>query len=143
QVRPWAKAIKTAVVTKKMPPWFADPHYGKFVNDMSLNEAQIETISNWVDGGAKEGNPKDAPKPRQFFTGWIIGKPDQIIAMPKAVDIPESGVIEYTYIVLPTGFTEDKLVQAPETRASGRSAMHHVIAFIRPTRARWFKDYAV
>ena len=23
--RPWAKAIKTAVVTEKMPPWFADP----------------------------------------------------------------------------------------------------------------------
>ena len=35
QVRPWAKAIKTAVLTKKMPPWTADPHYGKFANDMS------------------------------------------------------------------------------------------------------------
>src|SRR5207302_11187236 len=79
QVRPWAKAIKTAVLTKKMPPWFADPHYGKFSNDMSLSQAEIDTISNWVDGGVKEGNPKDAPKPRQFFTGWIIGKPDQII----------------------------------------------------------------
>jgi hypothetical protein len=31
--RPWAKAIKTAVLTKKMPPWFADPHFGKFAND--------------------------------------------------------------------------------------------------------------
>jgi mono/diheme cytochrome c family protein len=143
QVRPWAKAIKTAVLTKKMPPWFADPHYGKFSNDMSLSQAQIETISNWVDSGAKEGNAKDAPKPREFFTGWIIGKPDQIIAMPKAVDIPESGVIEYTYIVLPTGFTEDKWIQAAETRASGRSAMHHVIAFIRPPGSRWLKDYPV
>jgi hypothetical protein len=143
QVRPWAKAIKTAVLTKKMPPWFADPHYGKFANDMSLSEGQIETISNWVDAGAKEGNPKDAPKPRQFVTGWIIGKPDQIIAMPKAVDIPESGVIEYTYIILPTGFTEDKWIQAAETRASGRSAMHHVIAFIRPPGSKWLTDYPV
>ena len=24
--RPWAKAMKVAVVTKKMPPWFADPN---------------------------------------------------------------------------------------------------------------------
>jgi len=23
--RPWAKAIKVAVATRKMPPWFADP----------------------------------------------------------------------------------------------------------------------
>ena len=25
EARPWAKAIKAAVVTQKMPPWFADP----------------------------------------------------------------------------------------------------------------------
>src|SRR5437773_7335811 len=35
QARPWAKAIKAAVLTRKMPPWFADPHYGKFKNDSS------------------------------------------------------------------------------------------------------------
>ena len=28
--RPWAKAIKTAVLSRKMPPWFADPQYGHF-----------------------------------------------------------------------------------------------------------------
>ena len=34
--RPWAKAMKAAVVTKKMPPWFADPKYGHFANDRTL-----------------------------------------------------------------------------------------------------------
>src|SRR6476659_3519299 len=29
QARPWAKAIRAAVLQRKMPPWFADPHYGK------------------------------------------------------------------------------------------------------------------
>jgi hypothetical protein len=36
QSRPWAKAMKEAVLLQKMPPWFADPHYGKFANDRSL-----------------------------------------------------------------------------------------------------------
>ena len=27
--RPWAKAMKADILTKKMPPWFADPHYGQ------------------------------------------------------------------------------------------------------------------
>src|ERR1700742_894982 len=31
--RPWAKAIKEAVLTKKMPPWFADPRFGHFSNE--------------------------------------------------------------------------------------------------------------
>ena len=140
QVRPWAKAIKTAVLTKKMPPWTADPHYGKFSNDMSLSAAQVETISNWVDGGAKEGNPKDAPKPREFYTGWTIGKPDQIFAMPAKIDIPSTGVIEYTYVIIPTGFTEDKWIQAAEARPGARTAMHHVIAFLRPPGSNWLKD---
>ena len=140
QVRPWAKAIKTAVLTKKMPPWTADSHYGKFSNDMSLSAAQVETISNWVDGGAKEGNPKDAPKPREFYTGWTIGKPDQIFAMPAKIDIPSTGVIEYTYVIIPTGFTEDKWIQAAEARPGARTAMHHVIAFLRPPGSNWLKD---
>src|SRR5262249_50173673 len=40
QVRPWAKAIKEAVLLKKMPPWFADPHYGKFRNDRSMDQKE-------------------------------------------------------------------------------------------------------
>src|SRR5690349_9967261 len=61
--RPWAKAMKNAVVTRKMPPWFADPQYGHFGNDRSLKPADIETISKWADSGAPEGNAKDAPPP--------------------------------------------------------------------------------
>src|SRR5882672_697698 len=57
--RPWAKAIKSDVVTKKMPPWFADPQYGHFADDRSLSKQEIETVVSWVDGGAKEGDPKD------------------------------------------------------------------------------------
>src|SRR5579862_3650406 len=61
QVRPWAKAIKVAVVSKKMPPWFADPQYGHFVNDRSMKPSDIDTIAKWVDNGAVEGDVKDAP----------------------------------------------------------------------------------
>src|SRR3954469_11541781 len=42
--RPWAKAIKSAVVTKKMPPWFADAKYGHFANERTLSEAEIATL---------------------------------------------------------------------------------------------------
>src|SRR5271155_3862805 len=50
---PWAKAIKTAVVTKKMPPWYADPHFGHFSNDRSLAQADMDTLVAWVDNGSK------------------------------------------------------------------------------------------
>src|SRR2546421_11211729 len=59
QARPWAKAIKAAVVQRKMPPWYADPHYGKFSNDSSLSQKQMDTIVSWVDAGAAQGNSKE------------------------------------------------------------------------------------
>src|SRR5881628_3527197 len=59
--RPWAKSIRQAVLTGKMPPWFADPKYGHFANDARLSAQELKTIEAWVDGGAVEGNPRDLP----------------------------------------------------------------------------------
>ena len=140
QVRPWAKGMKTAVLTKKMPPWSADPHYGKFVNDRSLSQTEIDTLVAWVDGGAPAGNPKDAPKAREYFEGWQIGKPDVVYELPTAIDVPASGVVDYTYVVIPTNFTEDKWVQFAEVRPDARSAVHHVLAFLRPPGNSFLRD---
>ena len=138
--RPWAKAIKTAVLTKKMPPWFADPHFGKFANDRRLSEADIRTLVAWVDGGAPAGDSKDAPKPVDWVEGWRIGKPDVVISMPLEYHVPASGTIDYQYIVIPTGFTEDKYVQLAEARPGDTKLVHHIIAFVREPGNPWMKD---
>src|SRR4051812_16478118 len=59
--RPWAKAIKAAVLSRNMPPWFADPKYGHFANDRSLSQSDINTLAAWADAGAPEGDAKDLP----------------------------------------------------------------------------------
>src|SRR6202045_4123606 len=59
--RPWAKAIKAAVLSRKMPPWSADPRYGRFQNDPSLTQSEINTLAAWADGGALEGDARDKP----------------------------------------------------------------------------------
>jgi len=130
QTRPWAKAIKSAVLTGKMPPWHADPHYGKFLNDLRLAPGERETLLAWVDGGAPEGNPADAPKPRVFTVGWRIPTPDAVFEMPQDFNVPARGAIDYQYISVPTHFTEDKWVQAVEVRPGNRAAVHHAIVVI-------------
>src|SRR5216684_1071532 len=140
QARPWAKAMKEAVLLKKMPPWFADPHYGKFSNDRSLSEAEMKTLVSWVDDGALAGNPKDAPKPVEFADGWTIGKPDMVFELPTPVSVPAAGTIDYQYVVMHTGFTEDRFVQFAEARPTDREHCHHIIAFIREPDSPWMKD---
>jgi hypothetical protein len=138
--RPWAKAIKTAVLTKKMPPWFADPHYGNFANDRRMAQSEIDTLVAWADAGAKAGNASDAPPPARFTDGWGIPNPDVVIEMPQQFEIPASGTIDYQYIVIPTNFTEDKYVQFAEARPGDRERVHHIIAFIREPGSPWLKD---
>ena len=131
EVRPWAKAIKQAVLTRTMPPWLADPHYGSFRNDRRLPDDVIRTITAWVDAGAPEGDPKDTPPLPHFVTGWRIGKPDAVFDIGTDYDVPAQGVVAYQYFTVPTHFTEDRWVEAAEVRPGQRAAVHHVIAFIK------------
>jgi hypothetical protein len=139
-VRKWSAAIKEAVALRKMPPWFADPRHGSFANDRRLTQEEIDTIAKWADSGKKEGDPKDAPKPLTFTEGWAIGKPDAVIEMPNAVEVPASGTIDYTYIVVPSGFTEDKWVEKVEVRPGNRAVVHHIVMMIRPPGVRYLPD---
>lgn len=123
--RPWAKAVREAVLTRKMPPWFADPRWGSFSNDARLSPGEIETIKAWVDQGAKEGDARDLPSPPVFLEGWRLGKPDIVI------DIGEDYVVKpgndiYEHFVVPTNFTEGKWIRAAEIRAGNRKVVHHV-----------------
>jgi len=138
--RPWAKAIKSAVLTSKMPPWYADAKYGHFRNERKLSETERQTLANWADAGAPEGNAKDRPADIAFVDGWSIGKPDLVLEMPQPFEVPASGTIEYNYVIIPTHFTKDTWVTAAEVRPGNRQVVHHVIAFVRPPGSTWMKD---
>jgi mono/diheme cytochrome c family protein len=130
-VRPWARSIREKVVTREMPPWHADPHYGQFSNERRLSQQEIETISAWVDQGAKEGDQKDLPALPKLVTGWQIGTPDVVLSMDEEYLVRANGPDEYLYFTLPTNFKEDKWIQAAEIHPGNKRVVHHVIAFIQ------------
>ncbi len=139
ETRPWAKAIRQAVVTRKMPPWFADPAYGRFANDRSLRKAEIQTLADWVDAGAPAGEVRDAPPPGEWPAGWSIGAPDAVLEMPSPFRIPASGAVDYQYVILPLGLTEDKWAERVEVRPGNRAAVHHAVVYIREPGSDWLK----
>jgi mono/diheme cytochrome c family protein len=130
--RPYARSIKQKVVARQMPPWGADPAHGTFKNDPRLTQAEIDTITAWVDAGAPRGDDKDLPPVPQFVDGWTIGNPDAVFTMEEEFAIPASGTIPYKYFKVPTGLTEDKWIQAIEIKPGARAHVHHVIAFTQP-----------
>src|SRR5262249_27248201 len=140
ETRAKAKLIAQMVSSRTMPPWFAEPKYGRFANDPSLTAEQIRTITDWVNAGAPAGDRRDAPSAKEWTQGWNIPPPDRVIQMPKAVTIPARGDIEYTYVIVPTGFTEDKWVRMSEVRPSSRQHVHHAVVYIRPPDSTWLRN---
>ena len=131
EVRPWAKSIKNKVVAGEMPPWHIDKKVGiqSFKGDRSLSDQEILTIVRWVDSGAARGNPADMPPPVEFqdFGAWTI-EPDVIVTSTPHTVPEEAGDWWGDYIV-PSGITDDRYIQAIQTKAGDLRVLHHVLTY--------------
>jgi hypothetical protein len=122
--------IREVTSQRRMPPWHADGRYGKFANDRRLSDAEIDTLTAWVDGGMPRGKDEDAPKPITRPDGWTVGKPDMVIPMPESFDVPADGSLPYKHWVVDPGFTEDKWVRIAEGRPENPGVVHHLVVYI-------------
>jgi mono/diheme cytochrome c family protein len=143
QTRPYAAAIASAAQNKSMPPWFADPRIGHFSNDPSLTGEQIAALAAWAAAGAPAGDAHDAPTPVHWAESWSIPRPDLVLKMSKGVALPANGDVEYTYEIAPTGFKEDRWVQAVEVLPSLRANVHHAVVYVRPPDSQWMRHAPV
>src|SRR5262249_16276040 len=78
----------------------------------------------------------DLPPMPKFTEGWTIGQPDVVLQMQEEYTVPADGTVPYLYFSIPTGFTEDKWIQAIEIRPGNRSVVHHVIAYAQDTNIK-------
>jgi hypothetical protein len=138
--RPYARAIAKAVTSRTMPPWFADPAVGHWKNARVLSDTEIATITTWAEKGAPEGDAKDRPAPVEFADGWTIGKPDMIVTMPNDIEIPATGIIDQSNVLVRAHFEKDVWVKAAEVRPGNPKVVHHMKAWIRPPNSPWMKD---
>lgn len=129
-VRPWAQAIKKKVLSREMPPWRADPRFGRFRNDRSLSQDEINTLVAWVDSGAHEGSEPLPAAPR-FVEGWShpSGRPpDVVMEMPIEFGVPAEGLLPpfAVYSELPPEMASgDHFVEAVQLLPSNPLVVHH------------------
>lgn len=116
--RPWAKAIKEESGSRRMPPWQAVKGFGDFRNDRGLTQEEIELLSDWVEGGAPEGDPKYLPeKPRAGQ--WLdpdVRKGARRVAAPSGFRLKTAMRVA---AVRPEGLAEGASAQAIARRPDG------------------------
>ncbi|GIW87644.1 MAG: thiol-disulfide isomerase [Isosphaeraceae bacterium] len=131
-----ADGIHEVVESRRMPPWHADPRYGQFANDRRLSAHQRATLLAWVEQGAPRGDARREPPPADWPEGWTIGTPDLVFEIPEPFIVPADGVVPYQHFEVPTGFTEDRWIQALEPQPGDRSVVHHIIVYLKPPGTR-------
>ena len=122
--------IREVITTGRMPPWHADPRYGRFKNDRRFTEQEYYTLLAWLDADAPVGTGAPPPPP-VLRTGWAMGRPDAVITMPETATIPATGVMPYQYYETPTGLAQDQWVSAVEVRPGNSKVVHHILVYMR------------
>src|SRR4029453_2019117 len=128
EVRPWARAIKTKVVARQMPPWYAEGEHGRWRNDRRLSQAEIEKIVAWVDAGAPRGSDA-VPAPPQLAKGWNhpSGRPPDLIIEAPEFKVPDEGEVPWWYANVKLPFQGDVWVEGVQVVPGNRAIVHHVL----------------
>jgi hypothetical protein len=128
-----AEKIASAVVSRRMPPWQADPMCGPFANARLLATNEIQTIAQWAATGKAEGDPKFLPPLPVFTEGWQLGQPDLLVSTTIPYRLKPSTNDTYYNMVLPLQFDRPRFVRAVEFSPGGAGLVHH--AFLRFDRS--------
>lgn len=136
QARRWAEPIREAIESRRMPPWHADPAFGRFLNDRSLSARERAVVLAWIDQKTPLGDPSKLPPAKTFPEGWSIGIPDVVLSMLEPYEVKAEGVLSYQRFRIKTGFEHDQWIQAAEARPGNRAVVHHICVFVADDRPR-------
>ncbi len=128
KVRGWSEMIREVLVTRRMPPWQADPHVGKFGNDFSLSPEDTRTLVRWIDAGSPRGgggDPLVGYQPK--LPEWKLGTPDYVVDIPEQ-SVDAEGVFDYRYVIVEAPNKEDVWLRATEIVPGNTRVLHHIIA---------------
>jgi mono/diheme cytochrome c family protein len=134
EVRPWAKSIAKATRDRTMPPWFANPAHGQFVEDPRLTDEQLEVIARWVQVGAPAGDLSKTPAPPTFSSEWQIGEPDVVFTM-EPFQVTDEMEDHYQWLEVENDIDEDRWIKAFEVRPTFATAVHHQLTYLGPPDA--------
>jgi len=134
-VKGFAPMIRETVRTRRMPPYFADPHIGTFKNDQGLTAQQTKTLVHWIEAGAPRGEGADPllVNKTRMAAEWPenLGRPDVVVDLP-AFKVPASGIVEYQNMRVANPFPQNTWLRAIAMKPGDRRVLHHVVSNHRP-----------
>lgn len=123
----WSDMIKQVLLSKRMPPWKADPQIGHFSNSFALPDSNARKIVRWIDTGMDPGTGKDPlTEVLPVSKEWQEGEPDKVITLNKE-PIPATGIIAYRYQKFVLNPERDVWIRGVEIQPGNAKVVHHIV----------------
>lgn len=135
-----AEFLVQITADRRMPPWKAEPDFGRFHDEQRLTADEIALLRRWAEAGAPEGNPSDLPPAPKFTDGWQLGEPDMVLEMAEDFAVPADGRDIYQCFVIPIPIDSNRTVSAIEFRPGNRRIVHHAILYLDSNGAARERD---
>jgi peroxiredoxin len=130
KAKAWSQEIMNTTKQRSMPPWKPTSNHGMYYNERLLSDPELAVLEKWHQGGAPEGDPKDAPPTPKFSDAWMMGKPDAVLKAEGGFELKAKGRDEYRCYVIQNPFDEDKWVTGVEYHPGNLRAVHHIIGYL-------------
>ena len=132
-VSTYAADVQLQLGNNAMPPWKPVAGYGSFRNSYALTDAERQTMMDWLNAGAPEGDPNDAPPPLPpNDSPWQLGQPDVILNLPQYSPLatrPDT----YRCFSMPSGMSQDVYLNASQALPGATQEVHHILIFMDET----------
>ena len=123
----WSDMMKQVLLSKRMPPWKADPEIGEFSNSFAMADSNARKIVRWIDNGLEPGTGKDPlTEVKPATKQWQEGTPDQVISLNKE-KIPATGIIAYRYQKFVLNPDKDVWIKGVEIQPGNAKVVHHIV----------------
>jgi len=130
KIKSMSSMIEEVLLTRRMPPWDADPAIGKFANSTALSVSDAQTLLRWIHQGAPRGEGDDplVQASTPAAADWPLGPPDIILRLPQPQEIPATGTLDYRHVKVSANNAAAGWVGAYWVRPGNKKVLHHVIA---------------
>lgn len=139
EVMTFSTAVRASIENGTMPPWKPDDACNTYARSIDLTADETETVLAWLDAGAPEGDPDDAPEED--------GPSDTTFAVHLSLQLPEpyAPMMEpddYRCQLIEWPADETRFVTGLRVTPDERAIVHHVIVFVvGPDQVEQFKAY--
>lgn len=111
----------------EMPPWSPDTTYSRFVHERLISATEKNDLISWLNQGALAGDTTLAPAAPIYSSAYEL-KGTPTIELKTGTFVSNANTDDsYVCFSIPTGFTQDRILQAYEIVPGNVAIVHHVV----------------